>query len=415
MSFKKPALLKAGVERELSCMNYDVIVIGGGPAGCETARIIAEKGYKVLVAEEHRRIGEPMQCAGLVSPRTLKTAAMPDAIIINQIHGAFVHSPGGEVLLIRDKEAYALVIDRSEFDRKLSERAVSAGAELMTGVRATVGEFFSDEASVKLKSHGGESTARARLLIGADGANSRVARRINAPEAEEVIRMCAAEVELECPEKDMVRIFLGSEIAPGWFGWVIPVDEKHARVGLGVSGRDKHPRYYFNRMVEAYPGIFKGMKIVRGTGGVVPIGLLPRIYGERTLLVGDAACQTKPISGGGLYLGLLGAKLCAKVAAKSLSKGNLSPEFLSEYQWLWEREMADEIQTALGHRNIYLSMSDREMDKLISFFSRPLWQSIISRYGDVDYPSWLAGRLSFARPWAEKFFMAGFKKILNFC
>ncbi|SFG22268.1 geranylgeranyl reductase family [Desulfotomaculum arcticum] len=396
-------------------MNYDVIVIGGGPAGCETARIIAEKGYKVLVAEEHRKIGEPMQCAGLVSPRTLVTAAMPDALILNQIHGAFVHSPGGKVLYIRDQRAYAMVIDRAEFDRKLSERALCAGAEILTGVKASVGEYFPDEASVKLKSSGGQSTARTCLLIGADGVNSRVARRINTPAAEDVIRMCAAEVELQCPEIDMVHIFLGREIAPGWFGWVIPVDEKHARVGIGVSGRNKHPRYYFNRMVESYPEIFKGMNILRGTGGVVPIGKFPRIYGERTLLVGDAACQTKPISGGGLYLGLLGAKLCAKVAAKALAKGNLSMEFLSEYQWLWEREMADEIQTALGHRNIFLTMSDKEMDILIRFFSRPLWRSIISRYGDIDYPSWLAGRLAFAGPWAEKFFMVGFKKILSYC
>lgn len=396
-------------------MNYDVIVIGGGPAGCETARLIAEKGYKVLVVEEHRKIGEPMQCAGLVSPRTLKAAAIPEGITINQIHGAFVHSPGGETLSIRGREVYALVIDRSEFDSKLSEKAQCAGAEVLTGVRAGVGEFFSDGISVKLKSCDGESTAKTRLLIGADGANSRVARRINIPAAENVIRMYAAEVELKCTEKDMVHIFLGREIAPGWFGWVIPVDENHARVGAGVSGRDKHPRFYFKKMVETNPGIFKGMNIVRGTGGVVPIGLLPKIYGERTLLVGDAACQTKPISGGGLYLGLLGAKFCAKVAAKALIKEDLSQELLSEYQLLWDREMADEIQTALGHRNIFLTMSDKEMDALVRFFRRPLWQGIISRYGDIDYPSLLAGRLSLARPWAERFFMAGFKKILNYC
>ncbi len=396
-------------------MNYDVIVIGGGPAGCETARIIAEKGYRVLVAEEHRKIGEPMQCAGLVSPRTLKAVAMPDAIIINRIYGAFVHSPGGELLSIRDKEAYALVIDRPEFDRNLSKRAQSAGAEIMTGVRAEVDAFSPGVASVKFKSSGGEFTAGARLLIGADGANSRVARRINTTAPREVVRMCAAEVELKCQEKDMVHIFLGRDIAPGWFGWVIPVDGKHARVGIGVSGVGKHSKYYFNRMLQAYPQIFKGVKILYNTGGVIPIGMLAGIYGEKTMLVGDAACQTKPISGGGLYLGLLGAKLCAKVASKALSKGNLSSEFLSEYRWLWEREMADEIQTALEHRRIFLSMSDKEIDTLIHFFNRPLWQSIISRNGDIDYPSWLAGRLSFAKPWAERFFMAGFKKILNYC
>ncbi|MCG9969060.1 NAD(P)/FAD-dependent oxidoreductase [Pelotomaculum terephthalicicum JT] len=396
-------------------MKHDVVVIGGGPAGCETARLIAEKGYRVLVAEEHRQIGEPLQCSGLVSLRTLQATAMPDDLIINQIHGAFVHSPGGETLFFREQKVYALVIDRAEFDRTLSERAQRAGVEILTGVRAGIGEFFTDGVSVKLKFRGGESTVRTCLVIGADGANSRVARRISAPKAEDMIRMCAAEVELQCREKDMVHIFLGGDIAPGWFGWVIPVDEKHARVGIGVSGRDKHPRTFFNKMVKAHPGIFQGMKIIRGTSGVVPVGSLARIYGRRTLLVGDAACQTKPISGGGLYLGLLGAELCAKVAAKALAKGNLSPHFLREYQRLWEKEMADEIQTALRHRNIFLTMSDRDMDKLIRFLSRPLWQGIISRYGDIDYPSRLADKLSFAGPWAEKFIMAGFKKILYYC
>ncbi|NPV91320.1 MAG: NAD(P)/FAD-dependent oxidoreductase [Firmicutes bacterium] len=394
---------------------YDAIVIGGGPAGCETARLLAEKGYKVMVAEEHRKIGEPIQCAGLVSLRTLQAATISVGIIINQIKGAFIHSPGGEVLSIRDREAYAFVIDRTEFDRKLSERAQCAGAEILTGVRASVGEFLPYEASVRLKADGGETTVKTRLLIGADGANSRVARRINAPGAEDVIRMYAAEVELECLEKDMVHIFLGREIAPGWFGWVIPVDEKHARVGIGVSGGDKHPLFYFKRMMNAHSGVFKGMNIVRGTGGVVPIGLPSKIYSERTMLVGDAACQTKPISGGGLYLGLLGAGLCAKVAAQALSKGDLSSEFLSQYQRLWEREMGDEIQTALAHRNIFLTMSDKEMDVLIHFFRHPLWQSIISRYGDIDYPSRLAGILSFAGPWAEKFFLVGCRKILRYC
>ncbi|BAF58559.1 dehydrogenases [Pelotomaculum thermopropionicum SI] len=394
-------------------MNYDVIVIGGGPAGCKTAGLIAGKGYRVLVAEEHPRIGTPVQCAGLVSPRTLKAAGMPDGVIINEIKGVYVHSPGGETLAVRCKDAAAFVIDRAGFDRKLAERAQSAGAEILTGVKAGLGKLLAEKIIVKLKSSRGESSARARLVIGADGANSRVARRINAPRSGEVVRMFAAEVQLKCPEEDMAHIFLGREIAPGWFGWLIPVDGRRARAGIGVCGVDKHPREYFYRLAEARRDIFKDMKVICYTGGAVPIGLPPRIYGDRILLVGDAACQTKPISGGGLYLGMRGAELCAKVATKALSREDLSAERLSEYQRRWEKEMAGETQTALRHRRVFLTMSDREMDALIRFFNRPLWQYVISRYGDIDYPSLLSGKLSLARPWAEKFLKHRFKKALD--
>ena len=394
-------------------MNYDVVVIGGGPAGCRTAGLIAQKGYKVMVAEEHPKIGEPMQCAGLVSPRTLKTAAVAEDIVINKIHGAFVHSPAGETLAIRGQQPYAYVIDRSEFDRRLSGEAGAAGVDIFTGVRASVEEFLPGGAAVKLAGRGGESRVFTRLLVGADGPRSQVARGMGVPPAEDVIRMYAAEVELRRQETDMAHIFLGREVAPGWFGWIIPVDRKRARVGIGVTGSHWHPRDCFKKMTDIFPGWFKGMRIICGTGGIVPIGTLTRIYGERTLLVGDAACQTKPLSGGGLYLGLLGAGLCAKVAVRALSSGNLSASFLSEYQSLWDREMADEIKIALEHRKIFLSMTDHEMDKLIKFFNHPLWRYIISKHGDIDYPSWLAGRLSFARPWADKFMINGLRKLLN--
>lgn len=394
-------------------MNYDVVVIGGGPAGCMTAKLIATKGYKVMVAEEHRQIGEPVQCSGLVSPRTLEAADISCDMAINRIHGAFVHSPGTEVLRFRGRTAYALVIDRTEFDRILSERAQNKGAEILTGVKAVISGFMQKGVCIKLNYGNRNTSVFTRLLVGADGVNSCVARRIGLYGTTEKVRMYAAEVELGCQESDMVHIFLGNDIAPGWFGWIIPVDKKYARVGIGVTGREKRPLYFFKRMVEANQQQFKGMRIIRSTGGIVPIGPLPRIYGERTLLVGDAANQTKPLSGGGLYLGLIGSRLCAEVASKALELKMFSSKLLSEYQTLWEDEIAGEIQKAIDYRKVFVSLSDEEMDKFICFIKYPFWQNIISRYGDIDYISCLAGKLSFARPLTEKFLMAGFKRILS--
>ncbi|MFX4262542.1 geranylgeranyl reductase family protein [Pelotomaculum propionicicum] len=395
-------------------MNYDVLIAGGGPAGCRAAGLIAGSGYKVMVAEEHRDIGEPLQCAGLVSPRTLKTAGISRDIVLNEVHGAFIHSPGGEKLAFRGKKSYALVIDRAAFDRGLAEKARGSGAEIITGVRLDVRGCGPEKVHVVLKSRKKEISAAARLLIGADGANSQAARFIGASRSSEVIRMYAVEVEMKCHDKDMVHIFLGRNTAPGWFGWVIPVGSGHARAGIGVSGSDSHPACYFKKMVDSYPGIFNGMKVVRHTGGAVPIGIPPRIYGDKIMLVGDAACQTKPISGGGLFLGLLGAELCSQVASKALSRESFSMEDLSEYQRLWEKKMGKEIKNALWHRNIFLSMTDHEMDTVIRFLSRPFWQYTIATHGDIDYPSWLSGRLSFAGPWMEKFVRARFRKVLNY-
>lgn len=382
--------------------------------GCRTAELIAGSGYKVLVAEEHRIIGEPVQCAGLVSPRTLKTAGISRDIVLNEIHGAFVHSPGGERLTFKGKSAYALVIDRAAFDCRLAEKARESGAEILTGVRLGVRDCGPEKVHVVLKSRDKEIPAAARLLIGADGVNSQTARFMGACRCAEIIRMCAVEAKLKCRDRDMVHIFMGRNTAPGWFGWVIPVSSDHARVGIGVSSRDRHPGDYFKKLVDDYPDIFKCMKVIRHTCGAVPIGLATRIYGDKIMLVGDAACQTKPISGGGLFLGLLGAELCAKVGVKALSRERFSMEHLSEYQRLWEKKMGKEIKNALSHRDIFLTMTDKEMDTVIRFLNRPLWQYTIATYGDIDYPSWLTGRLSFAGPWMEKFVLAGCKKVLNY-
>lgn len=396
-------------------MTYDVVIIGGGPAGCKAAELISAKGYQVLVVEEHPRVGEPMQCAGLVSPRTLKNAGLPDDIVMNKIYGAFVHSPGGEILALRSKKVHGLVIDRSAFDRQLANKAESQGAKIITGARAGIRAFAADSIEVHINKGGSKTTINSRLLIGADGACSRVAERIGVVGSVRHIRTFASEVELECQEKEMAHVFLGRDIAPGWFGWVIPVDGRRARVGLGTSDKDKHPREYFKKLVKDHPRLFNGMKVTRYTGGSIPIGSTSSIYGDRTLLLGDAACQTKQISGGGIYLGLTGARLCAEVAEYALSSGNCTAARLKEYQLLWNKEMGAEMQSALRHRDVFLGMSDSEMDNIIRFLNRPTWQRIITKYGDIDYPSKLAGKLSFAGPWAEKFMVAGFKKVLGYC
>ncbi|OAT85898.1 lycopene cyclase family protein [Desulfotomaculum copahuensis] len=460
-------------------MDYDLVVIGAGPAGCAVARDVAAAGRRVLVVEEHGQVGEPMQCAGLISARTLELAAVSREVVLQHLKGARVHGPGGQILTLAGSRSYALAVDRAAFDRELARQAAAAGARIIYnrravdfsyiagGVRVTLaardkaaGSAFGEPvrpalsggsipaslncgfvsppagraglpgAADKPGGAGSVSAQRAvgvpgsvtcRLVVGADGHCSAVARWLGLSPPVEKIAMYAAEVELPAASDAMIDIFLGRRVAPGWFGWIIPAGGGRARVGVGsglagtcdrAAGRQS-PRALFQRLVNRYHRLFRGLKIIRPTGGLVPVGFMPRTYGPHALLVGDAAAQVKPISGGGLYLGLLGARLCARTALAALEYGEFGPAALAVYQRAWEKEAGMEIRCGLRHRETFLNMSDQEMDMLLAFFDRPQWRRIILKYGDLDYHSRIAAKLALAPPWARRFVTGGLIPLLQ--
>ncbi|MDD2554656.1 MAG: NAD(P)/FAD-dependent oxidoreductase, partial [Desulfotomaculaceae bacterium] len=216
--------------------------------------------------------------------------------------------------------------------------------------------------------------------------------------------ICAAETELSRTSADLADIFLGSELSPGWFGWIIPLDHKRCRIGAGHAFVKEaySPRYYLEQLINRFPDHFRGIKIVRYTSGVVPMGLMPKIYAQHAMLVGDAACQTKPISGGGIYPGLRGAQICAAVAVQALQEDDFSQEKLALYQELWDKEFGSEIYSGISHRINYLDLNDHDIDTILRFLNKPFWQKTILEQGDIDFPSCLSSCLSTARPWKMK-------------
>ncbi|MBC7105443.1 MAG: geranylgeranyl reductase family protein, partial [Firmicutes bacterium] len=266
-------------------MDYDVVVVGAGPAGCTTARLVAQAGYRVLVLEEHPAAGEPVRCAGLVSPRTLEVAGLDGEVVLATVTGARIHGPLGAVLSVEGNRAYALAVDRAEFDRRLAAAAAAAGAELAFSARVTGLERVGGGVRVRWRRGRRKAEVAARLVVGADGPNSLVARWCGLPPPPAAVRLWAAEVELPHAREGTVELFLGRAVAPGWFGWLIPVGPSLARVGTG-SADGEAPGACFRRLAARYPGIFGAARVVRTTGGAVPLGLRPRCYGERALVVG---------------------------------------------------------------------------------------------------------------------------------
>src|SRR3990172_1027674 len=189
---------------------YDVLVAGAGPAGSSAARDIARAGFKVLMVEKRRAVGHPVFCSGLVTPRTLEEAGIGDGLVLNQIKGVSVHSVSGEQLHLGGDKVYAHAIDRAGLDKKLVEQAQQAGAQLLLDARLASIEREGRGLRLTLSGKGRAQKVGTKLLIGADGVHSLVARWLGTHDPNGVVHAIGAEGWLDRGEPDRAQVFLGS-------------------------------------------------------------------------------------------------------------------------------------------------------------------------------------------------------------
>jgi geranylgeranyl reductase family protein len=383
--------------------DYDAIVVGAGPAGSATARDIAARGFRALLIEEHEVIGEPLHCAGLVTPRTLGLADVTDGLIINELRGGFVNSPLGTRLPLGGDRLRAVVIHRQRLDELLAAAAQEAGAELWTDARLVALERKPGALALIVNRRRRSQALRTRLVIGADGAQSRVARwlGLRARHEERIVGL-GAEAKLDTERQDFLEVFVGNSVAPGFFGWIIPLGGGRARIGI-ATGDGRRPIHYLDSLLQSFPRLFAGAQFDRMYGGVIPLMRPHRIYCDNAMLVGDAAGQVKPTSGGGIYTGLVGAKHCAQAAVRALADDDVSKASLSRYQKAWGKEMSRELARGWDLRRIFLALDDRELDGLISVFRSERLRRLAERHGDIDFPSRLFSRLPLGGPIVRPF------------
>ncbi|MCL2510212.1 MAG: NAD(P)/FAD-dependent oxidoreductase, partial [Methanomassiliicoccaceae archaeon] len=224
---------------------YDAAVVGGGPAGTITAGLLA-KDHDIIVLEEHRSSGLPMQCAGLVTRDVVDMCGVsPD--ILSRIKGADVIFPGGGRFEVRTADTKALLIDRADLDRKLAEKAADKGAEIRYGVKYSGHKIY--ENRVTLTTDGVELGSR--LIIGADGHGSKVALSLGENLPKEYLRGIEADVKHRSEYDNIMTLRIGSEFAPGFFSWEIPFGDM-VRVGLCISGGSEgSPNDHLKKLLKA--------------------------------------------------------------------------------------------------------------------------------------------------------------------
>jgi len=354
-------------------MIYDIIIVGAGPVGCKVGELIAKKGFKVLILEEHPEIGKPVQCAGLVSHRIFELSGVSDNVIVNITKKARFYSPNGKFIELKSKKP-VYVIDREKFDKELSANATNASVEIK---RFTKFENYKKmKNSIKIKTSDG--ILESKILVGADGPNSTVARTSKLKLPKNILAAVQSTIKSEF-EVDTVELWFDSEISRDFFGWVIPENEKWARVGLASH---KNTLSYFKNFLRIRSN--QEMKYKDSLAGVIRYGLIESSVSDRVVLVGDAASQVKPFSGGGIIYGLICAELAANTCIKSLIESNYSKKFLKEnYDDVWKRKLLWPIKKGFMMSKIIHSFSDKQLNFLFSTIRKSKFTKLME-FTDMD-------------------------------
>lgn len=373
---------------------HDVVVVGAGPAGTATARGLAAAGHDVLVVEEHPHVGEPVQCAGLLTPRLLELVPTDlSDLCLTSFKRARIFSPDGTPLELASSEVQQIASDRAAFDQRLAVLAREAGARIGTG--AKVVGLERDDAGVRLlvRSDAGDETLRARLVVGADGAQSRVAKWAGLFQQRQFISLHGAQMRgLEGLDEGCVEMWTGRGRAPGFFSYIVPTGPDTGKVEVGVWNAPRPARTYFEAMFTdplSAPHLARAEPVFT-ISATIPFGPSKRSVADRVALVGDAAGQAKPTTGGGIYPALVCANHLVEAAHAALEDDDLSAKRLSAYHEAWSATIGRELAIGLRLRHAFLQLSDDQLDDLWTRLSKPEVTAILNAAGDIDYPSKVA-------------------------
>ncbi|MEX2189437.1 MAG: NAD(P)/FAD-dependent oxidoreductase, partial [Bacteroidota bacterium] len=322
--------------------SYDIIVVGAGPAGATAARYAAAGGASVLMLEKDRDVGYPVRCGEAVSHEGVIQFIEPDPKWIASTVTRFrlVAPNGNEVIPRLDGLGY--VLERRIFDYEVAKLAAAEGAEVVT--KAYVYDLLKPDGKaegVKVLLKDEKIEIRGKVVIAADGVESRVGKwagidtTCHIRDMESCAQMTIAGIDVE---DDVLDFYFGDDVSPGGYLWVFPKGKHTANVGLGVSVESAKKKSAIRFLLEFVEKKFPNAAVLTQIAGGVPCAkTCDTIVKNNVLLVGDAAHQVNPTSGGGIISGMIGGMIAGQVAAEAIKKQDLS--HLTEYQKRWHKRL----------------------------------------------------------------------------
>ena len=357
----------------------DILVIGAGPAGSTAAKHAAIGGASVILIDKKSEIGTPKRCAEGVSKEGLKKLGIEpsERWVAKEATGVRMVSPNGTAVnLTEDKvklpEA-GYILERKVFDKYMAMDAGREGAKIMVKTLATSLKREDDHLIVSVETMGQELEIKAKIVIAADGPESRVGRwaglrtSLKPKDMESCAQFEMANVQMV--EPDCIEFHFGS-VAPGGYAWIFPKGDDIANVGLGVltTITDKTAYQHLLEFVESNPATKNAQAVELNIGGDPVGGLLKKKVTDNVLVTGDAAGMVNPLTGGGIISGMLGGRIAGQVAAQAVKDGDYSKKNLKVYEKLCEDELGESFKKYLKAKDYLLSLSDEELDSIAEAF-----------------------------------------------
>src|SRR3989344_420282 len=350
-------------------------IVGAGPAGNYTAYQLAKKGQAVTVHEEHKTIGSPIQCTGILTGNLQELLPIKKDYLVNTIKRVKVYSKHQTADFKLQQKNY--VVNRTDFDRYIASLAKKAGAHYQ--LNSTYEGCTLAKKHITCNFSNGQQEAN--ILIGADGPHSAVARSVNIYDTRRFYHGLQATVK-KTFEKDLVEFYIGKH----YIAWVVPENENYARVGVSsetIAG-------------DMYTWLLKtiGGKIVARQAGPIPIyeRNLQTSYQNRVFLVGDAGAQVKASTHGGIIPGMIAGKALAEAIAEH-----------KNYDTLWKKRLAKDLLIHGLIKKMMDNFDEKDFDYLLQLMRKPAVKNIIETF-DREFPKHYATKLILREPRFLRFF-----------
>ena len=351
-------------------LDYDIVVVGGGPAGSSAAFSAAKNGVKVALIEKEESIAQTVRTSGVTWLDTIKEFEIPKKCY-NPIKNYGFYSPNNKVM-IKDKIPRAAVLDVRETYRWLAKRAEQEGADVFvqTNVIDVIKNNYGKISAVKATKSSQEIIFNAKIVIDASGFQSVIAKSLGLVNQWKRFGVGAEyEANAENIDSDTWWLMVGEEYSPAGYAWIFPVSEKIVRVGVGVgkpeSGVD--PTERLKQIVEKKLGPIKELGTITKLEfhyGLIPNeGLSRKTVYDNLILVGDSAGQANPLVLEGIRYAIRYGRVAGDIASNAIKSGDTSEKSLKKYEAIWRNAIQSKIKSASKVQSRWLGLSDEEWDK----------------------------------------------------